>query len=85
MGAKVVFSLLQQHRVLFSGARDMERRPAEHARGDVADAFDRVAPAAIRILVSCQPGETPGNESAVVARGCRMLLNQCESAYRRCR
>src|SRR5439155_9147816 len=78
---KVALDSSQIVGILLRGTGEVECRPAEHAGGDVAEALDRVAPAAVRVLMGRQPGKAIGDE-LVVRPKARLLLDEGESTDR---
>ena len=48
-------------------AGEVKRGPAEHRRRDVAEALDRIAPAAVGVLMRRQPGEAAGDQRVMTA------------------
>ncbi len=66
MLVKIGFGSPQTLRILAGLSGNMKGSPTEHAGRDIADALDRVAPATVEVLVLGQPGETAGDEIAMV-------------------
>ena len=62
----------------------MKGRPAEHGGGDIAEALDGIAPAAVRVLMLGQPRETASDNFLVVLVETRILVDQDQGAHCRC-
>ena len=67
--------------VLFGGrSGDVQSGTTEHGGGDVAEAVDRIAPAAIVVLMLRQPGHAPGDQGIVRRSARRVLWDQGQGA-----